>query len=257
MRQHDNNYYQGKINTGALYILAILLLIIGLAFISTGPIPSNNPIQTGTEVVIRNNAVSGKQDRLQLYTFTAATITPPMSSVCKKGGINTNPERIIAYSPAHGTAVRSDGEIRVWLNGPEPFKVAPDENIIRGSGAIKAAGDRSALAPDGYIWAPALYILPNGIERGGRAFFPIAIQGSYDNGQIKVSYGSDPLPSNTNFRDFGRALQLTWNVADLGLPKGSHQLQIVAHDGAGGRAIGCFTIRIYDLEDPRTAIPEL
>ncbi len=256
----------GRINTGALYIMLIMAILIGFAFLATGPAPSQAPIPLGKEVVINDKVAGKKESTLQLYMFGGATITPPAESLCRKGGANTNPELIIAYSPEHGAAVRSDGQIKVWLNGPAPFRVAPEEKINRSSGQIKTMGDRSATAPDGYIWEPALYIFPNTVDKGGRPFFPTFIRGSYNNSDqedggdqykgIKVSYGAEPVPPKIFYQDKGRSLQLIWNVKDLGLKEGFYQLQVMAHDGRGGRAIACWAIRVYKVADPKYAIPD-
>lgn len=233
-----------------------MLLLFGLAYILTGPTPESAPTPVGTEVQIDKPKANKKEDRLQLYTFTAATITPPADSLCKKGEDNTNPDLIIAHSPAHGTAVRKDGQIKIWTNDTAPLKIAPNEKIVRSSGQIATPGDRTARAPDGYLWEPALYIFPNTVDAGGRAFFPTFIRGSYDNGEVKVSYGSDQVPPAVIYKDKGRSAQIIWNVQDLGLVPGSYQLQFVVHDGNAGRAISCIAIRVYDFPDPKTEIPD-
>lgn len=260
------HHLSGRINTGALYIMLIMAILIAFAFLATGPSPSQAPVPVGTEVKIDDNVVGTKETTLQLYMFEGITVTPPTGSLCNKGGANTNPELIVAYSPEHGSAVRSDGQIKVWLNGPAPFRVAPEEKINRSSGQIKTMGDRSATAPDGFIWEPALYIFPNTVDKGGRAFFPNFIRGSYNNSDqedggdqqqgIKVSYGAEPVPPKYIYKDKGRSLQLVWNVRDLGLGPGFYQLQVMVHGGDGGRAIACWAIRVYKVADPKYAIPD-
>lgn len=254
---HQSRYsFRGDINTGALYIIAIILIIIAVSYIATGPTPTHSAVPNGTEVVIGKAKKENNKAQLQLYTFAAATITPPMSSLCQKGGANKNPELIIATYPPNGTGITKDDQIKAWLNDSTPFKVAPGEIITRGSGAVKTPGDRTAKAPDNYLIEPALYIFPNTADAGGRPYFPTFLKGSYDNGDIRVSYNSDPVPNSATFKDKGRSLELVWNVKDLNLGTGSYQLQFVAHDGQGNLAVKCVSMRIYDTQDERYAIPD-
>jgi len=75
---------KGGVNTGALYIIVILLIITGVAYLITGPTPTQRRVNTGTEVT--TGGVNQKQisnnERLQLYSFGGVTITPPFSSFC-------------------------------------------------------------------------------------------------------------------------------------------------------------------------------
>jgi len=246
----------GNINTGMLYIIAIMLMLFGMAYLVTGPTPTHSAIPNGTEVVIGPPKQENAKAQLQLYTFAAATITPPAGSLCNKGGANTNPEMIIATTPTNGTGVQTDAQIKVWINDSAPLKIAPGETVVRGSGAITSPGDRSAKAPDGYIWEPALYIFPNTVDAGGRPYFPTFIRGAYNNGDIRVAYGADPIPANITYTDKGRSVELIWNIKDLNLAPGSYQLQFTAHNVNNQMGIACISMRIYETADARTAIPD-
>lgn len=245
---------RGGVNTGALYIMAILFIITGIAFYASGPMPSRAVVPNGTEVVRNDPKRENPKENLQLYSFGGVTITPPAASLCKKGGANNHPEIIIAYSPMHARGVATNGQIKVWLNDNAPIKIAPAENVVRGSGSIKKPGDRTAKAPDGYLWHPAMYVFPNTVEANGTPYFPNLIRGSYNNGSPKVSYGADQLPPYAK-APLPHSLQLVWNVKDIGLTPGAYQLQFVIHDGAEGRGIGCISIRVYEPTDPKMALP--
>lgn len=243
------------INTGALYIIVILVLLAGAAFIVTGPVPKQTGTQTGTEVMAKDSKAPKSQSNLQLLTFGGATITPPAGSICQKGGKNTHPEIIIGYSPAHAKAVPIDGRIKVWLSDTKPLLIAPAEKVARNTGIILEPGDRQATAPDELLWEPAIYIFPDTVDRGGKPYFPVTIKGHYNNGSVRVSYGMDQIPYDLkNAKPF--IVEYAWNVKDLGLKPGAYQLQFSLHDGNEGRAIGCISIRVYDVTDPRWVIPD-
>ena len=252
----QSNNASGNINTGMLYIIAIMILLFCLGYLVTGPTPTHSAVPNGTEVVIGKPKQEDPKARLQLYTFTAATITPPASSLCQKGGANKNPDLIIATSPSNGTGIQSDSQVKVWINDTAPIKIAPAELVTRGSGAISSAGDRTARAPDGYIWEPAVYIMPNTIDANGTPFFPTFIRGAYNNGDTRVSYGADQVPNNVTFTDKGRSVELIWNVKDLNLGPGAYQLQFVAHDDNANMAVKCISMRVYQAPDIKTAIPD-
>lgn len=246
---------QGVINTGTLYIIIIMLLILGIAYLVTGPSPAQVGVQTGTEVTINEATSETAKDRLQLYTFGAATITPPTSSLCQPGGANARPEIIAHVSPAHAQAISSDGRIRIWVNDDKHPMIAPGERITRNSGAIITPGDRAARAPDGYLLEPALYVFPRTADAGGQAYFPTNIRGDYNNGSIRIAYGIERMPADVVLK-FGYTSQYTWNVKDLGLAPGSYSLQLVVMDGTDKHAVKCINIRVYETPDRRWTIPD-
>ncbi len=248
-------WQRGKVDTGTMYIIVILLILFGIAYLVTGPSPTQSTVNTGTEVVIGEAQSEDAKARLQLYTFAAATITPPASSVCSKGGINTRPEILVYSTPKNGEAISIDGQIKVWANDTAPLLIAPGERITRNSGAIIAPGDRAAKAPDGYIWAPALYIFPQTVDAGGQPYFPSSIRGDYNNGTIRLAFGIERLPASIQLQNRYTA-QYIWNVKDLGLQPGSYQLQFVIHDGGTGRAVKCISMRVYENPDKRWTIPD-
>lgn len=232
------------INTGALYIIFIMLAILGLAYVLSGPTPSQTPILTGPESVIKQNPASKAQAVLQLYNFEGATITPPTTSLCTKGGANVHPEAIVAYSPQQATAISTTGQIKLWVSDTQRPYIAPDEQLVKYTGVIKIPGNRTATAPDGYLWEPQLYIFPWTVEKNGQPYFPSLIQGDYFNGTPNVSYGSDPLPYYapplSNY-----TVEFTWNVKDIGLTDGDYQIEFVVHDGNQKLGIKCIELRIY------------
>lgn len=245
---------RGGINTGMLYIIVIILIILGVAYVATGPTPTQTGVQQGTEVVINSAVSEDAKDRLQLYTFGAASITPPADSSCKPGGINARPEIIVHVSPEHAKAVASDGRIKLWVNDSKPPLIAPNEKIQRNSGVVMTPGDRAAKAPDGYLLAPALYVFPQNAEAGGQPYFPRSIKGDYNNGDIRLAYGIERTPANIKLQ-YGYTAQYSWNVSDLGLRAGSYQLQFVVMDGTDKHAVKCITMRVYDKPNVRYKIP--
>lgn len=242
-------------NTGMLYIIVILLIIFGIAYIATGPTPTQSGVQTGTEVVVNDAKTEQAKDRLQLYTFGGATITPPMSASCAPGGINARPDIIAYVSPKNATSVSSDSSIRIWVNDTLPLKIAPGEVVTRNSGSIVRAGDRTAKAPDGQLFAPALYIFPQTAEAGGAPFFPSNIRGDYDNGERRIAFGVERLPADITLK-YGYTAQYTWFIKDLPIRSGSYQIQIVVTDSVDKHGVACFNMRVYDKPDPRWVIPD-
>ncbi len=248
---------RGGVNTGALYIIIILLIITGVAYLITGPTPTQTRVNTGTEVTrgnVNQKPINNNQ-RLQLYSFGGATITPPATGSCRRGGINTRPEIIVYYSPQHAKAISNEGQIKIWVNDAKPPFIAPGEIVTRNTGTIVTKGRRDELAPDGFRIAPAMYIFPQTAEAGGQPYYPTTIKGSFNNSEPRVAYGMERIPASINVR-YPHTVQYGWNVRDLGLQPGSYQLQFLVMDGNGtGRGVGCITIRIYEAPGKRFMIP--
>jgi hypothetical protein len=237
------------INTGALYIIFIMLAITGFAYITSGPTPSQIPVLTGPEVALTTGKTGKAQANLQLYNFNGATITPPTTSLCTKGGANVHPEALVAYSPDQSTAISNTGEIKLWVSDSKQPYISPGELITRSNGAVKAAGDRTATAPDTYKIEPQLYVFPYTVEKNGQAYYPDFVKGDYNNGTAAtpatgVSYGGDVLPISalptSNF-----TVEFVWKVANIGLTDGDYNIEFVAHDGHLNLGIRCMTLRIY------------
>jgi len=232
------------VNTGALYIIFIMLAIFGFAYIASGPTPSQTPILKGPEVVLTNRTNNTAKANLQLYNFNGVTITPPTTSLCRKGGANIHPEALIAYLPDQASAVSSTGQIKLWVSDTHPPAISPNEIITRSSGSVKTPGDRGARAPDNYLWEPQLYIFPQTVENNGQQYFPSLVQGNYNNGSDMVSYGSDVLPPSA-LPLSKYTVEFVWNVKDIGLTDGEYQIEFVAHDGNQKLGVRCMTLRVY------------
>ncbi len=233
------------INTGALYIIFIMLAILGFAYITSGPTPTQTPLLTGPEVVLTKNTSGNAKANLQLYNFEGVTITPPVSNLCRKGGDNKHPEALIAYLPLQSQAVSSTGQIKLWVSDTRPPYIAPNEKITKSTGDVKTPGDRTELAPDGYIYEPALYIIPKTVEAKGKAYYPSFVRGDYNNlAMTGVSYGSDNLPPNA-LKLSSYTVEFIWNVKDIGLTDGEYKIEFVAHDGNKRLGIRCMNLRVY------------
>jgi hypothetical protein len=96
-----------------------------------------------------------------------------MPKLCTDESVSNEPEILAAYSPANGKSVSENGQIKVWINDERAAIIAPNEQIDSMTGLITAPGDRTAKAPDGYLWEPALYIAPQTAENGGTPHFPL------------------------------------------------------------------------------------
>jgi len=250
------------INTGALYIIFIMLAIAGFGYLISGPTPSETPILTGPEVALTAGKSGNAQSNLQLYNFNGATITPPITSLCSKGGANVHPEALIAYAPSQGSGVSSQGQIDLWVTDTQQPYIAPGEQITKSTGAVKAAGDRTATAPDTYRIEPQLFIFPQTMEKGGKQYYPDFVRGDYNNGTVTtpatgVSYGADLLPTyalpTSNY-----VVEYVWNVANIGLTDADYNIEFVVHDGHLKLGVRCMTIRVYtpsDAQDQQNQLP--
>jgi hypothetical protein len=167
---------------------------------------------------------------------------PPCSSP-----VNLEPDIIAAYFPAKNESVGRGGQIKVWINDELPMMIAPNEVVDPTSGAIKTPGDRTAKASDGYLYEPMLYI-------NGKAYFPTAIKGWYNNKSPVYGYigqqvvgeqvqGMDPLPAGTQTDDMYTGEDI-WEVNALGLAPGSYDAEFVIKDGDAERGLGCVRIVI-------------
>jgi hypothetical protein len=245
------------INTGALYIIFIMLALFGLAYLVSGPTPSQTPILTGPGVVPNKITANKAQENLQLYNFSGATITPPTTSLCTKGGANIDPEALIAYSPEQASAVSTTGQIDLWVSDTLPPYIAPNEQVIKNSGAVKTPGDRNAVDPDNYRLEPQLYVFPQTVDRNGLPYYPNFIHGDYNNGTPQVSYGSDQLPVYS-LPTSKYTVEFVWNVAGIGLTDGEWQIEFVAHDGHEKLGVKCMLLRVYtppESEDQQNQLP--
>ena len=95
-------------------------------------------------------------------------------------------------------------DVKVWVQDEAAPFVAPQEQINTTTGMITMPGDRTAKAPDGYLWEPALYIAPETAQNGGTPHFPSFFKGSYNNnpnikGVTATVPGMDPPPPGAQY----------------------------------------------------------
>jgi hypothetical protein len=164
---------------------------------------------------------------------------PPLSQLCTNTAVNTEPEILAAYSPYTGQTVGANGQIKVWVDDENAPFIAPGEVVDPTTGTITTPGNRTAKAPDGYLWEPATLI-----------------KGQYSNNPPVRGTGVqgapvDPIPPGTpppaaNPRP-GRATyhaEYVWDVSSLKLPPGSYSAEFLIYDGDKDRGIGCVNIVI-------------
>jgi hypothetical protein len=172
---------------------------------------------------------------------------PPTPKLCTAGGVNNEPEILVGYAPATGQSVGAGGQVKVWVNDEGAPIIAPGEIVDPTSGTITTPGDRTAKAPDGYLWEPALYIAPQAAENGGTSHFPSLIRGDYNNTTQKGAglhvAGMDPPPAGSVLSENYTA-EMIWSVDALALPSGQYIAEFVIHDGDRDRGVGCVTITI-------------
>jgi len=185
---------------------------------------------------------------------------PPPPNVCADPTLNTEPEILAAFSPDNGQTVDQTGQIKVWVCDEHPPFIAPGEQVDNTTGAITMPGDRTAMAGDGLLYEPALYIAPQSPTNGGMPPFPQWTTGSYPQ-WIKGSYNNnppkptrtasagatpDPLPAGASWcsSDAPYRVEFIWDVSSLGLQPGAYTAVFSIHDGDGDRAIACVTIVI-------------
>ena len=161
--------------------------------------------------------------------------------------MNNEPEILVGYYPGQGQTVGATGQIIVWVNDEGAPKIAPNEIVDATTGRITTPGDRTALADDGYLWEPALYIAPQTAENGGAPHFPDVIKGDYNNQPSKGKGtnvpGMDTPPPGSNLSEHYTA-EYIWDVSTLGLTPGTYFAQFVIHDGDDDRGVGCVNIVI-------------
>ncbi len=245
------------VNAGALYIIFIIIVISGFAYIMSGPTPSQTPTLIGPEVAASKPNTNQSRTVLQLYNFGGATITPPVTNMCSKGGANKNPNALISFSPSQATAVSSDGQISLWVSDSKSPYISPNEVVTKSSGAIKTKGDLTAKAPDNYLLEPQLYVFPATVENNGKAYFPDFAKGNYNNGVLQTSFNSDVLPP-ISLQKNDYTLELVWNVKNIGLTDGAYNIEFVAHDGNENLGVKCISIRVYtppEAQNPGNALP--
>jgi hypothetical protein len=179
---------------------------------------------------------------------------PCDASLCANRKVNNEPEILAGYSPGRGESVTRSGQIRVWVTDEWPEAIAPDEQIDHSSGRITAPGDRTATAPDGYLWEPALYIAPDTAASGRNPHFPQYIRGWYNNVPLSTkprmgahmgTMGADveTPPSGVSLSE-AYDTEVVWDVSELGLKPGDYEAEFVIADGDLDRGVGCVTIRI-------------
>jgi hypothetical protein len=245
---------------GNFFVFGVLALLIVLAITAVGGLPSDTFSNSGTLVNVVTPTQSPTHSTLQLQTFGYVTIAPTptlipsTASLCKNSGVNSEPQIIAAYSPAAGQTVGATGQIKVWVEDEGPPIIAPGEKV--NSDGTLVPGNRTAKAPDNYLWEPALYIAPNTVEAGGSPHFPDLIKGEVNDspgglGTFGIEKGppvdeppDGPLPGQQGSAFVIYDAEYIWNVANLGLSTGTYQAEFLIYDGDINRGIGCVSIQI-------------
>jgi hypothetical protein len=187
---------------------------------------------------------------------------PPPPALCTDPTVSTEPEILVAYTPAVGQTVGATGQIKVWIDDENPPFIAPGEQVDNMTGAIVTLGTRTATAADGLLDEPALYIAPQTPTNGGTPHFPQQIRGSYNNnpptrGTFTGGATVDAIPAGAGTDAGASGLggllggllaqyhgEFVWDVSALGLGPGAYTALFSVHDGDKDRAIACVTIVI-------------
>jgi hypothetical protein len=256
-----------KGTVGNFFVFGVLALLIVLGITAVGGLPPQSFPNTGTEVNVVTPTQAASHSTLQLQTFGYVTIAPTPTpgsggGLCKEGGVNDEPEIIAGYSPAPGQSVGTNGQIYVWVSDEGAPFIAPNEQVNASTGQVTTPGDRTAKAPDNYLWEPSLYIAPQTAESGGTPHFPNYIKGQYNNtppelGNVVTGATADPIPQTAQpsvaFVNgggfFGAGFnaytaEYIWNVNGLGLSAGSYQAEFLIFDGDRNRGVGCVSFTI-------------
>lgn len=256
-------YQRGSI--GSFFVFGVLALLMVLGIIAVGGPPPDSFPQSGQHVIVLTPTPSANHNTLQLKSFGYITIAPTpipgKNSLCTDKSVNTEPEILTAYSPQTGGVVGSTGQVKVWVDDERPPIVAPGLTT-NADGSVNNPGNQSALAPDKYLWDPALYV-PTPVEQGGTPHFPDYVKGVYNPNPPNANctgfscYSSskgvngatpDSLPPGSKPAGCLQGLcyeaEYIWDVSKLGLSTGTYQGEFVIHDGDTDRAIGCVTIKI-------------
>lgn len=252
---------------GNFFVFGVLALLMVLGITAVGGAPPQNFPLTGQIVNAVTPGDTTNHTNLQLKTFgyvtIAPTITPGAGSLCRQGGINSEPYILVGYSPGAGQTVSNTGQVKVWVNDEGAPFIAPGEQVDPKTGQITKPGDRTATADDGFLLEPALYIAPATAESGGTPHFPDIIKGQFNNsgqgngfnliGNVTNGPTADTPPagsgpvgaSNPNgFAPNQYVAEYIWNVSGLGLSAGTYQAEFLIHDGDRDRGIGCVTLQI-------------
>jgi hypothetical protein len=257
---------------GNFFVFGVLALLIVAGITAVGGLPSETQPTSGTEVNIVTPTENPTHSTLQLQTFGYVTIAPtptlaPIagSPLCQPGGANDEPGIISATSPASGQTVSATGQIKVWVDDEGAPIIAQGETT-NSDGSIANKGNQTQLAPDNYLFEPAVYIDSATAESGGSPFFPDYIKGQYNNDPNDTSAGfarnsnnivtgaaidTPPAGASTAGCIFGSNFfpncykaEYIWNVSSLGLSAGTHRAEFVIHDGDFNRGVGCVNIQV-------------
>jgi len=191
-----------------------------------------------------------KKQSLQLQTIPLVTPVPQQPTLCQQGGVNDESDILAGYQPGTGQSVGATGQIKVWVTDEGSPKISEGEVVNASSGQITTPGQRSAKAPDNYLWEPALYVSVYA-ENGGTPHFPSTIKGNYNNHpNIDILLGDpspsgpaiDPIPQSA--RKLYYTAEYIWDVNSLGLSSGTYVAEFVIHDGDENRGVGCVSITI-------------
>jgi hypothetical protein len=207
----------------------------------------------GTQVCVTQGELTGTF-ALCTGSVTNCAQPPPPPSLCANTTVNNEPIILAGFSPVSGQSVARNGQIKVWIQDEWPPFISQGEKVDPATGAVLTPGDRTAKAPDGYLFEPALYIAPQSAATGGTPHFPQWVKGQYNNnpaagkptkGSTPATQGApiDPVPAGTVLKE-KYVDEYIWDVCALGLAPGSYTAEFVIIDGDQDRAVGCVTIVI-------------
>lgn len=248
---------------GNFFVFGVLALLVVVGITAVGGLPSSTVTTNGTTVEVITPTQGATHNTLQLQTFGYVTLAPtptqaPLGAtpLCGPGAPNVEPI-IAATLPAEGQTVTTTDQIKVWVDDEGAPMIAPKETT-NADGSIATKGNQYALAPDNYLYEPALYLDSATAETGGTPYFPDYIKGQVNNNppsydirkSVNATVPIDPLPAGAStagclplFPECYKS-EYVWKVSSLGLTSGTHRAEFVIHDGDVNRGVGCINFQV-------------
>lgn len=198
---------KGEVGDGALYVVLILLVAVGMGSILVGNLPTVRAPKTGQQVSIIPPSAGPTQNELQLYTFKGVPIPSTVPGLMNCGYAvsgTSEPSVLYAYTVDSSAASGNQLALKVFYTDEWPLTL--------GSGSVSPmtqmpdhvanpnVGDRSAKDSNNFPYFPAVFMSDvtndannksGDAQNGGTPQSPGDVYGAW-----KALGGSDPLQKN-------------------------------------------------------------